>query len=73
MAVGHVRDGERRVLKQEALVNRLQAQGHPSKQAIELLKTFNTTLHLMQNHLRVIEVEIEADEDETYGSDRPPS
>ncbi len=61
MAVSHVRDGETRVRKQEALVDKLQAAGHPIEQAIELLKTLNTTLDLMRDHLHAIEVEIEAE------------
>lgn len=61
MAVGHVRDAEKRVLKQEALITRLQAGGHPSEQAVELLNTFNITLDLMRDHLQTIEVEIETE------------
>jgi hypothetical protein len=59
MAVGHVRDGEKRVLRQEALIGRLQAGGHPSEQAVELLDTFNITLDLMRGHLHIIKVEID--------------
>ncbi|MGY5810336.1 hypothetical protein ACXHXG_21885 [Rhizobium sp. LEGMi198b] len=61
MAVGHVRDGEKRVLKQEALIGRLEAGGHPSAQAVELLNTFNVTLDLMRGHLHIIEDEIDAE------------
>ncbi|WFU11266.1 hypothetical protein QA646_22965 (plasmid) [Rhizobium sp. CB3090] len=61
MAVGHVRDGEKRVLRQEALISRLEAGGHSSEQALELLDTFNITLDLMRGHLRIIEGEIDAE------------
>ncbi|AVA25595.1 hypothetical protein NXC24_PC01154 (plasmid) [Rhizobium sp. NXC24] len=61
MAVGHVRDGEKRILKQEAIIGRLLAGGHPSGQALELLSTFNATLDLMKDHLHIIEGEIDAE------------
>ncbi len=58
MALRHVRGRKRLVQMQEALVDKLRASGHPSEQAVELLKTFNTTLDLRKDHLRVIKGEI---------------
>lgn len=47
----HVRQGERHVLQQRAVVAALELQGHPTKIALELLASFEQTLSNQKAHL----------------------
>jgi ribosomal protein S4E len=47
LARKHVREGEERVRRQQALVERLRAGGHDMREALALLATLQDTLALM--------------------------
>ena len=49
-----IRDGERRLLRQEELVAQLRARGQDSAQAETLLRVFRDTLQAWQAHRRQI-------------------
>jgi hypothetical protein len=49
--VDHVRDAEQRVLRQEQLVSRLEADGHDTAEALRVLDLLMETLEAMRNHL----------------------
>jgi hypothetical protein len=55
MAERHVAEGEARGARQEAVVAKLSLQHHPNEAATarRLLMTFQTTLDLARDHLRI--------------------
>ncbi len=54
MAARHVREGEERVARQEAIVERMLKAGYQREaaEAAKLLETMQTTLRLAREHLR---------------------
>jgi hypothetical protein len=57
MVIRHVREGQRHVNHQRQIITRLEAHGHPAKQARELLVTFEHTQALHRQHLeRLVKV-----------------
>ena len=63
----HVRENERRIAKQAALVERLETDGHAvaAMRARKLLATFRSMNAVARNHLRL--------EREKHGLPRPPN
>ena len=54
MAARHVMEGEERVARQEAIVERMLKSGYEREaaEAVKLLETMNMTLRLAREHLR---------------------
>lgn len=57
MARRHVREGERRITRQEAMVAKLDRDNHPEAATLgwTALETMRSSLGLMKHHLQVIE------------------
>jgi hypothetical protein len=54
LALRHVEEGQTRVVLQQQLIARLEIEGQPTKQAEEILSTFETTLLGLRNHLEIM-------------------
>lgn len=46
----HIADGERRVAKQEAILEKLRQDGHDTTEGCQLLQMLNETLEAMRQH-----------------------
>ncbi|MGH6993386.1 MAG: hypothetical protein ACRED8_01460 [Caulobacteraceae bacterium] len=58
MARRHVAEGEQRIGRQQALIERLDAGGHPTGVAHELLDALEDVIELMRAHLIAIEADL---------------
>jgi hypothetical protein len=56
LAARHVREGEERLVRQEVLLTRLRAAGHPTALAESILANYSDVLDQMRSHLAKIEV-----------------
>jgi hypothetical protein len=61
-AIRHCKEGAARIARQEALLEELRRDHHPTEQAEALLVTFKTTLACMKAHRDLIVAEIAAGE-----------
>ncbi|MGH6986488.1 MAG: hypothetical protein ACRED9_06605 [Caulobacteraceae bacterium] len=58
MARRHVAEGEARIGRQQALIDRLDAGGHPTGVAHDLLDALEDVIALMRAHMIAIEADI---------------
>lgn len=57
LANRHVAEGEARIARQVAMIDRLREQGHPTGEAEDLLAQYRVTLALMHEHQRRLQAE----------------
>jgi hypothetical protein len=57
-AARHVIDGRRIVAQQRALIARLQAAGLPIQGAEQLLRSFESSLAILEEHARQLRIEL---------------
>ena len=62
MAQRHVREGEKRIARQEAMVAELDRDNHPEAATLgsKVLETMRSSLDLMKRHLQAIEEQLKS-------------
>ncbi len=62
MAQRHVREGEKRITRQEAMVAELDRDNHPEAATLgrKVLETMRSSLDLMKRHLQAIEEQLKS-------------